>query len=609
MAGLESLLKGRELAGRYRIEEVIGRGGMGAVYRGTDLRLGRPIAVKVITASSGNDPELRDRIRARFRHEASAAAKLPHHPNVVPVYDYGTDEDLGLDYIVMELLRGHDLASRFQRGGPPPLAEALRILQHAARGVAVGHRSGLIHRDVKPGNIFLVEAEHAGEETQVRVLDFGIAKAMAEEDNTSGLTQDGRAPLSPAFASPEQIRNEPRLTPASDVFSLGAVGFQLLSGDRPFTEIDRSRMGAGMDVPTPSLRARNPGVPEEVEAIIRRALASNPADRFPHAGAMADALEGPLRRLGETPAAALLPGAGALAADDDRTMLDGVPMDDDRTMVAGMGGPMADADRTVMSPPRHGAVPRPEPTPEPGHAQPVISRPRGRPAAEPAARRGVHPLVWVLLVAVLGAAAFFALSQGGGGGDRPLAADSIQGDSVRPDSVDPTDPLAMSLEAQRHYRIGQFDSSLVYAQRAMELAPAGAQGAQYRDQAAAALIRLGRYADAVPLLEGAIRMDRRYDLAYSHLAEARLAMADTLNAIKALEGFIEVTQAGGERDQASALLDQLKRASTAQVQPVPGPLDTLPSIPFPEPPQPQPQPDTAQGRPAPRDTIRFRDPG
>lgn len=605
MAGLESLLKGRELAGRYRIEEVIGRGGMGAVYRGTDLRLGRPIAVKVITASSGNDAELRDRIRARFRHEASAAAKLPHHPNVVPVYDYGTDEDLGLDYIVMELLRGHDLASRFQRGGPPPLAEALRILQHAARGVAVGHRSGLIHRDVKPGNIFLVDGEHAGEEMQVRVLDFGIAKAMAEEDNTSGLTQDGRAPLSPAFASPEQIRNEPRLTPSSDVFSLGAVGFQLLSGDRPFTEIDRNRMGAGMDVPTPSLRARNPGVPEEVEAIIRRALASNPADRFPHAGAMADALEGPLRRLGETPAAALLPGAGALAADDDRTMLDGVPMEDDRTMVAGMGGAMADGDRTMMSPPRHGAVPRPEPTPEPGYTQPVIHRPRGRPAAEPV-RGGMHPLVWVLLVAVLGAAAFFALSRGGGGGDRPLAADSIQGDSVRPDSVDPSDPLAMSLEAQRHYRIGQFDSSLVYAQRAIDLAP---NRAEYRDQAGAALIRLGRYADAVPLLEGAIRMDRRYDLAYSHLAEARLRMADTLNAIKALEGFIEVTQTGGERDQASALLGQLKEASTAQVQPVPGPLDTTPSIPFPEPLQPQPQPDTAQGRPAPRDTIRFRDPG
>ena len=157
MAGLESLLKGRELAGRYRIEEVIGRGGMGAVYRAIDQRLGRPVAVKVITASAGNDPDVRERLRARFRHEAASAAGLPHHPNVVPVYDYGTDDELGLDYIVMELLRGEDLATRLQRGGVPPMAEALRILQHAARGVAVGHRAGLIHRDVKPGNVFLVQ--------------------------------------------------------------------------------------------------------------------------------------------------------------------------------------------------------------------------------------------------------------------------------------------------------------------------------------------------------------------------------------------------------------------------------------------------------------------
>ena len=599
MAGLEALLKGRELAGRYRIEEVIGRGGMGAVYRGTDLRLGRPVAVKVITASSGNDPELRERIRARFRHEASAAAKLPHHPNVVPVYDYGTDDDLGLDYIVMELLRGHDLASRFQRSGPPPIAQALRILQHAARGVAVGHRSGLIHRDVKPGNIFLVQGEHAGDEMQVRVLDFGIAKAMTEEDSTTALTHDGRAPLSPAYASPEQLRGEPRLTPASDVFSLGAVGFQLLTGDRPYSEVDRNRMGAGIEVPTPSLRSRNPRVPDEVEAIIRRALASDPAQRFANAGAMADALEGPLRRLGETPAAAVVPPAGALGVDDDRTMVDGMPLDDDRTLMSGAG--MGDDDRTMVAPPTAGPVraPRPEPTPEPGYTQPVIPPPRRRQADE--VRRGVHPLVWVLLALVLGAAGVFAFSQmSDSGGTGPLAQDSIGADSIAGDSIDPTDPLALSLEAQRHFRTGQYDSALAYARRASELAP---EKVEYHDQAAAALIRLGRYSEAVPLLEDAIRRDRRFDLPYSHLAEARLRMGDTLNAIKALEGFVEVTQAGREREQALRLLDQLRTATTAPIQPVPGPTDTTPSIPIPEP--LEPAPDTTRGRPAPRDTIRF----
>jgi serine/threonine protein kinase len=142
MSGIEALLAGRTLAERYQIEEVIGRGGMGAVYRAKDERLGRAVALKVITASAGSEPDARERMRARFRHEAASAARLPHHPNVVPVYDYGTDPTLGMDFIVMELLRGEDLASRLRRTGPPPLGVSLRILREASRGVAVGHRAG-----------------------------------------------------------------------------------------------------------------------------------------------------------------------------------------------------------------------------------------------------------------------------------------------------------------------------------------------------------------------------------------------------------------------------------------------------------------------------------
>jgi eukaryotic-like serine/threonine-protein kinase len=134
MSGIEGLLLGRVLGGRYRIEEVIGRGGMGAVYRAVDERLGRQVAVKVITVSGGSDEEPRHRIRARFQREARAAAGLPHHPNVVPVYDYGSDEAVGLDYLVMELLRGHDLATYLARTGPPPLATGLRILFEACAG-------------------------------------------------------------------------------------------------------------------------------------------------------------------------------------------------------------------------------------------------------------------------------------------------------------------------------------------------------------------------------------------------------------------------------------------------------------------------------------------
>jgi serine/threonine protein kinase len=598
MAGLESLLKGRELAGRYRIEEVIGRGGMGAVYRATDARLGRDVAVKVITASAGNDPEVRERLRARFRHEAASAARLPHHPNVVPVYDYGTDEELGLDYIVMELLRGEDLATRLQRSGPPPMAEALRILQHAARGVAVGHRAGLIHRDVKPGNVFLIQ-HNPEDEMQVRVLDFGIAKAMTEEDTASvGLTHDGRAPLSPAYASPEQLLGEARLTPASDVFSLGALGFQLLSGTRPFTEGDRNRMGAGMEVPIPSLRARNPQVPEEVEAIIRRALSPDPAQRFENAGTLADALASPLRRLADSPLAAVVPGAvsaGVLSMDDD----------EDRTVAAGPArftGP-ADDDRTMLAPPPGAPAPVP-----PAHrpSQPVMPPPRRRAVEEE--RRGMPAYVWVLLVAVLALGAWAAMqAMNRGGGTGPVAGDTTAVDTAGQDTADALDALVLNREGLRFFNAGQYDSALAYFERAVGQET---RNVEYRDNMAATLIRMERYQDAATLLEQSIRIDRSYDLLYSHLADARLALGDTVSAERALTQFVELTQSAQDRQRAVALLQTL-RAATAPppIEPVPGPTDVNPpSIPGPD----QGPPDTAasqQPRPGGfRDTLRLGNP-
>jgi tRNA A-37 threonylcarbamoyl transferase component Bud32 len=584
MAGLESLLKGRELAGRYRIEEVIGRGGMGAVYRATDARLGRDVAVKVITASAGNDPEVRERLRARFRHEAASAARLPHHPNVVPVYDYGTDEELGLDYIVMELLRGEDLASRLQRSGPPPMAEALRILQHAARGVAVGHRAGLIHRDVKPGNVFLIR-QGDDEGMQVRVLDFGIAKAMAEEEEdtaSAGLTHDGRAPLSPAYASPEQLRGERRLTPASDVFSLGALGFQLLSGTRPFTEGDRNRMAAGLEVPIPSLRARNPQVPEEVEAVVRRALAPEAEQRFSQAGALADALDAPLRRLADSPLAGLVPGAAPGTAGGD---------DDDRTMVAGSGrSAPADADdRTMLAPPLPAGRPQPQ-SPASRAAGPVMAPPRRRVAVEE--RRGIPAYVWILLLAVVAVIGWLVAQQvNGRRAAGPVVGDTVA-DSVVADTVDVLDALMLNQEGLRYFNLGMYDSAQAYFERAVQQEQ---RNVEYRDNLAATLIRGGRYQDAASLLEQSIRIDRSYDLLYSHLADARLALGDTVSAVRALEDFVEITQSAQDRQRAMALLERL-RAPTPPIVEVPGPTDVdPPSVPGPE--------------TGPPDTVRFPRPG
>lgn len=292
-SGFEGLLAGRVLGDRYRIEAVIGRGGMGVVYRARDLRLDREVAVKVMVAPS-HDPASRAALRSRFHREARTVARL-HHPNVVAVHDFGTDAALDLDYLVMELLRGEDLAARLARTGPPPLRLALQILCDAARGLAAGHQAGLVHRDVKPGNIFLEAGEDAGE-VRVRLLDFGIVQlADGAEDGESTqthLTGFGYTPHSPAYAAPEQLQGLGCLTPACDVWSLGAVAFHLLAGQRPFTDGDRQSMAQGRAVPLPSLRSRNAAIPANVEQTVLRALAFRPAGRFAHAGAFAAALSG-----------------------------------------------------------------------------------------------------------------------------------------------------------------------------------------------------------------------------------------------------------------------------------------------------------------------------
>ena len=593
MAGIEALLRGRVLGGRYRVEEVIGRGGMGAVYRSTDERLGRNVAVKVITAVTA-DADARERVRARFRREAAAAARLPHHPNVVPVYDYGTDEELGLDYIVMELLRGEDLATLLQRKGPPPLMTALRILAQAGRGVNVGHRLGVIHRDVKPGNIFLVD-DGDPHELQVRVLDFGIAKVMAEENTETALTHDGRAPLSPAYAAPEQLRGEPSLTPAADVFSLGAVGFQLLTGEKPFTEADRNRLAIGMPVPVPSIRARNTAVPVDVEDVVRRALSTDAAARFPNAGAFADALDAVSRRLEGTAAATAVPAvAGPIVPsdeDDDRTALANA---DDRTMVAPGSGVMAAAGIAGA-----GAMAA-------GGAPPVGSR---GPAIQPplrvtqaAARRGPSPVIWVLLVLALvaaGAAIVFALSsRDSGPGGRPLSdlPDSAVKDTTGGDSLSQADAPRIDRQAFDLLKQGQYGPAADLFRQAMELDPTRAE---YKDHLAFALINLRRYQEAVALLEQASRQDPNYDLTYSHLGNARLALGDTMGAVVALQRFLAVSVNQRDRAEVQAKLNEL-------TAPRPAPVDTVrfdtTTAPSPDGPPPPPAPD------APRDTVRIAPP-
>jgi len=425
--GFEGLLTGHTLLDRYHVEEVIGRGGFAAVYRATDERLGRTVAVKVITRSGGGGE-----IQRRFQREARAIASL-HHPNVVTVFDFGTDPKLGLDFLVMELLQGEVLSERLRRPEPMPVAQALRILLDAAAGVDAGHRAGLVHRDIKPGNIFLARNEPRGG-FRVYVLDFGIAR-FTEPDATQ-LTHSGGALLSPAYAAPEQLRGERQVTPAADVFSLGVIGYQMLAREKPFP---RDRLSApGEAAAVVPLRERNPEVPAEIAEVIHRAMADDPAKRFPDAGAFARAL------------------MDAHSAPDPASRMDAVP-------AVRMDGPHTEGtekelpgDEPIV--PAVGAVPEPAPEPVRVEAAPApvpVARVDPAPRVEEArrdpprhpeggvavrtggARRMSPALIAIPLLLVLGLVAWLVAGRNGhGDGDR--VAERTPPPAATPPASDPS---------------------------------------------------------------------------------------------------------------------------------------------------------------------------
>ena len=262
------------LAGRYRLDELIGRGGMATVFRAWDTQLGRPVAVKLLRPEIVTDPDL----ALRFRREAHAAAVL-HHPAVVGYLGSGTDGSQ--PFLVMELVDGDDLATRIRNAAPLPPRTAVRIAADVASGLAVAHARGIVHRDVKPGNIIIDAADRA------RITDFGVARIAAESEATIPGTTLG----SVHYFSPEQARGL-ATTPASDVYSLGLVLYEMLTGTRPFTgettaAIALARVGA----PAPHPRAIDPTIPPDLDAIVARALDPDSAARYADGGAFADALE------------------------------------------------------------------------------------------------------------------------------------------------------------------------------------------------------------------------------------------------------------------------------------------------------------------------------
>jgi hypothetical protein len=260
--------------GRYVLDEEIGRGSMGAVFRASDPLIERNVAIKTIDLGKLDDGTLQPRLR--FLREAKAAGRLSH-PGIVTVHDVGELEDVA--FIVMELVEGRSLKDVLDRGETIPLAVALDIVRQAAEALDFAHRHGVVHRDVKPGNLMLTR------EGTVKITDFGIARV----DQTAR-TRTGILVGSPGYMSPEQLMGKP-VDGRSDVFSLGAVLYELATGRGPFDADQREDVLALMNNITtrphePASR-RNPKAPGSLDAVVDRALAKQPADRYESAGKMA----------------------------------------------------------------------------------------------------------------------------------------------------------------------------------------------------------------------------------------------------------------------------------------------------------------------------------
>jgi serine/threonine-protein kinase len=284
----------RLLNDRYELGSLLASGGMGRVWRGRDIVLNRPVAVKILRSEYTGD----DAFVARFRAEAQHAAAL-HHPNIASVFDYGEVEENGerLAYLVMELVDGESLAALLARRPRLDVATSLRVMRGTAAALAVAHSAGLVHRDVKPGNVLVA---HDG---VVKITDFGIAWSASSVP----LTRTGQVIGTAQYLSPEQAQGG-RATPASDVYALGSVTYECLAGRRAFDGENSVQIAVKQirEEPDPL----PPDIPADVRVLVERAMAKDPTARYPDGAALLRAVDEVLA--GRAPSA--VPAAGAVGA-------------------------------------------------------------------------------------------------------------------------------------------------------------------------------------------------------------------------------------------------------------------------------------------------------
>ena len=309
-------LLGQVVGDRYQVDSRLGEGGMGEVYLATHVLMGRQCALKVMSPSLSKDPDA----VTRFNREATNASKISH-PNVCAVYDFGLTSD-GLVYLAMEYVEGRTLTAVAEEGGPMPVASATDLVAQCAAGLEAAHELGIVHRDLKPDNIMVIS--RAGKDT-VKLVDFGIAKAM-EPDPAQRVTKTGFVVGTPDYMSPEQLSGDV-LDGRSDQYALALVLYRLLTGRLPFegSSIQETLVKRLTDPPRSLLISRPDGkFPDGLQAVMDRALARYPAERYPTMTAFVQALRGvvptagvatrrlnaaPVRSGGEIPATRRMAGA------------------------------------------------------------------------------------------------------------------------------------------------------------------------------------------------------------------------------------------------------------------------------------------------------------
>jgi eukaryotic-like serine/threonine-protein kinase len=362
---------GQTIAGRYRIEGRLGVGGMSTVHLAFDQRLERYVALKLLAEHLADDPTF----VSRFRREALAAARLVH-PNIVQVFDFGFDERQHQHFIVMEHVPGHSCAELLRDRGHLEVDESVEIISQACRGLDYAHRHGVVHRDVKPGNLLVSDAE------VVKLADFGIARAVGQ----SSITQVGSVLGTAAYLAPEQARGE-EAGPRADIYSLGVVAYQLLSGRLPYeaSSLSELTLKQQREAPTP-LDDLNPRVPRELARAVAMALALDQEDRPADTMVFAEALRSGAHGI-EAPGVARVGATGTRAT---QVLSGDAPTA--ATRAARRTAPVA-----PPTPPRQARRLEPRPYAPADYAPPAAARPAERGRSGRAGRRFAIALTILLL--------------------------------------------------------------------------------------------------------------------------------------------------------------------------------------------------------------------